>query len=211
MSFKPTLYVKHQCESVNASPKKQNPVRNNKNVLQSTKLKDLKICKQNFLHIPAMKTFKKITMSRRQSNVTQLKFHLQTRKYMLANKVDLNDECLSTEKSKNLKTFQCTVCDFSTKQNCVLSKHVKEFHYREKPFKCEICLNCFGSKDTLTKHQRMVHENESFGVKGYLKTHQRTVHVNEKPNKREICQKSFGINWDLNKHQRTIHKMIDHL
>ena len=72
-------------------------------------------------------------------------------------KTDLNEEKLSTAKSM-LKPFLCTVCDFSTKWYSALRKHVKEFHDREKPFKCEISLNYFGRRDTLNRHQRMVHE-----------------------------------------------------
>ena len=73
--------------------------------------------------------------------------------------MDLNEEYLSTAKNM-LKPFQCTFCDFSTKLNCAQSKHVKEFHAREEPLKCEICLNYFRNKETLKKHQRMVHENK---------------------------------------------------
>ena len=90
-----------------------------------------------------MKAFKKKTMSC-QSNVTQLKFHLQASKYILANKVNLNDEGLSIAKSKKLKPYQRTVCDFST----------------EKPHKCKICQKSFGDKGYLKTHQRTVHENE---------------------------------------------------
>ena len=81
-----------------------------------------------------MKSFKTITTNP-QSNATRFKFQLQTSKYILAKKVDLNDKHLSTSKSM-VKPFQCTVCNFSAKWNCALRKHVKEFHDREKPFKC---------------------------------------------------------------------------
>ena len=90
-----------------------------------------------------MKAFKKKTMSC-QSNVTQLKFHLQASKYILPNKVNSNDEGHSIAKSKKLKPFQSTVCDFST----------------EKPHKCKICQKSFGHKGLLKTHQRTVHENE---------------------------------------------------
>ena len=59
-----------------------------------------------------------------------------------------------------LKPFQCTFCDFTTKLNCAQSKHVKEFHAREKTFKCETCLNYFRNKETLKWHQQMVHDNK---------------------------------------------------
>ena len=85
----------------------------------------------------------------------------------MAIKLDTKNEHLSTAKNKNLKPFQCTVCDFSTNWNCVLSKQVNEFYDREKTFICDICLNYFGRKDTLNRHQRMVLQKESFGVKGY--------------------------------------------
>ena len=61
-----------------------------------------------------------------QSNATQSKIQVQISKDILAKKVDFNDEHLGTATSKKLKPFQGTVCNFSTKWNCVLSKNVKK-------------------------------------------------------------------------------------
>ena len=93
-----------------------------------------------------MKSFIKITKSRL-SNVTQLKFQVQISKDILAKKFNLNDEHLCTAKTNKLKPFQCTIWNFSTKWNCVLSKHVRENEG-------------LGAKAYLNTHQRTVHENE---------------------------------------------------
>ena len=95
-----------------------------------------------------MKGFKQINISC-QSNASQFKI-------IFAKKIDLNDKQRTTPKSKMLKPFHCTVCDFSTKWNFALSKHLKEFHDIEKQITCEICLR----KDTLKKNQRGIHEIE---------------------------------------------------
>ena len=77
-----------------------------------------------------MKGFKQINISC-QSNASQFKI-------IFAKKIDLNDKQRTTPKSKMLKPFHCTVCDFSTKWNFALSKHLKEFHDIEKQITCDM-------------------------------------------------------------------------
>ena len=79
-------------------------------------------------------------------------------------------------------SFKC-----STEMRYSIHKHKKAVHNNEKPFKCEICLKCFGVKWKLNRHWKIVHENE-------------------KPFKCEICQKGFGFKTVLNTHRRTVHE-----
>ena len=84
--------------------------------------------------------------------------------------MDFNEKHLSRAKCKNLKSFQCIFCSFSTKWNCALSK---------QPYKCEIC------QGVLKRHQKTVHENEKphkcdkscFKVKPWDKTRGDNCHL----------------------------------
>ena len=101
---------------------------------------------------------------------------------------------------------------FWTKAN-YLSRHQRTVHENEKPFKCEICQQCFAKRD-MKRHQRTVHEDEkpykceicqtSFGGKGDLNQHQRSQHENIKPLKIDICQNKIGFKSNLNRHKSTV-------
>ena len=67
-----------------------------------------------------------------------------------------------------------------------LIAHQTTVHEKEKPFKCEICLNSVGNKYMLNRHQRCIHENE-------------------KPFKCKFCQISFKLKQNLSRHQRAVH------
>ena len=60
---------------------------------------------------------------------------------------------------ESVKLVKCAICNFSTKWKGNLKIHVKGVHYKEKPFKCEICPSTFATTQHLNTHTRTVHEN----------------------------------------------------
>ena len=50
---------------------------------------------------------------------------------------------------ESVKLVKCAICNFSTKWNGNLKIHVKAVHYKEKPFKCEICPSTFATNQHL--------------------------------------------------------------
>ena len=72
-----------------------------------------------------------------------------------------------------------------------LSRHVRNVHYKEKPFGCTLCDASFGRKDKMKRHMATVHSqerpykcdfcNHSSGRKDKIREHIQSVHLKTRP------------------------------
>ncbi|KAF2897635.1 hypothetical protein ILUMI_08547 [Ignelater luminosus] len=106
--------------------------------------------------------------------------------------------------------FKCDKCDFNTKQESSLEKHML-IHSNERPFVCEVC-NCgFKQRYGLKRHMR-IHTGEtpykckecdsSFKQNEALKRHMR-IHTGEKPFKCPHCDYSATQKKNLELHEKS--------
>lgn len=103
-------------------------------------------------------------------------------------------------------TFQCHLCDFETRQEFLLRRHLKR-HNGEKNHVCPECGRAFGSLDSLKSHLLVHTDERPFGCnycsrtyksKQKLRQHQR-IHEGfryECP----VCTNSFVTNQALRQH-----------
>lgn len=91
--------------------------------------------------------------------------------------------------------IKCEFCDYRCPKKDRLSRHVRNVHYKEKPFGCSLCDACFGRKDKMKRHIATVHSaerpykcdfcNHSSGRKDKIREHVQSVHFkNRKPKKK---------------------------
>ncbi|XP_072297299.1 zinc finger and BTB domain-containing protein 41 [Eucyclogobius newberryi] len=93
----------------------------------------------------------------------------------------------------NKKTLQCPKCDKVFDRAAKYESHTR-VHTGEKPFQCEICLQCYSTKSNLTVHKKK-HNDDTFSSK---KEHQCPV-----------CNKLHASKKTLAKHIRRFHP--DHI
>lgn len=90
---------------------------------------------------------------------------------------------------------KCEFCEYRCPKKDRLSRHVRNVHYKEKPFHCPHCDACFGRKDKMKRHIATVHSSErpykcdfcnhSSGRKDKIREHIQSVHLkNRKPKKK---------------------------
>merc|ERR1712212_1091270 len=60
-------------------------------------------------------------------------------------------------KMKRAKTFQCSICEYSTYNRKLLRDHDAGQHQTEKPFGCEICCHRFKQELKLRQHIKNKH------------------------------------------------------
>ncbi|KAK7944831.1 hypothetical protein WMY93_000559 [Mugilogobius chulae] len=95
--------------------------------------------------------------------------------------------------TSNKKTLQCPKCDKVFDRAAKYESHTR-VHTGEKPFQCEICLQCYSTKSNLTVHKKK-HDDDTFSSK---KEHQCPV-----------CNKLHASKKTLAKHIRRFHP--DHI
>lgn len=88
---------------------------------------------------------------------------------------------------------KCEFCDYRCPKKDRLSRHVRNVHYKEKPFGCSLCDACFGRKDKMKRHMATVHSqerpykcefcNHSSGRKDKIREHIQSVHLKTRPRK----------------------------
>ena len=115
---------------------------------------------------------------------------------------------LDTVQSAESEVYQCYKCQMSFKDKHLLNIHI-QLHWREKPFKCDLCEKSFFQKSHLEEHKRG-HTGEfyhcevcdkSFFTKSGLKKHL-SVHTGERPHVCEFCQRTFRQKYTLKLHVR---------
>ena len=87
--------------------------------------------------------------------------------------------------------FQCEFCEYRCSKKDRLTRHVRNVHYKEKPFGCELCDASFGRKDKMKRHMATVHSQErpykcdfcahSSGRKDKIREHIQSVHLKNRP------------------------------
>ena len=108
-------------------------------------------------------------------------------------KIDQNIDVLY----KELKKFNCNICDYKFTRKFDLRKHIENVHEGMKPFKCNTCDYETSRNDCLKKHIESVHEGtKAFkcnickyetAQKPSLGRHIKSVHEGIKPFKCSIC------------------------
>ena len=90
---------------------------------------------------------------------------------------------------KQIKTFQCNICEYKNKYYYLLEKHIKSVHEVINPFKCNICTYDAVNKTHLKKHIREVHEE----IKLF---------------KCKVCDYETALNKDFKYHMESVHEEI---
>lgn len=93
-----------------------------------------------------------------------------------------------TNDHNKLQQYKCTECNENFAESLQLIDHTKKMH--KKPYKCDICGQCFGRISFIRQHMKM--------------------HINhiDKPYKCKFCAKRFTIKTELKLHCRTKHVKV---
>lgn len=112
-------------------------------------------------------------------------------------------------------TWQCPHCDYTTKRNHTLKRHM-ELHLESRNYMCEICGSSFQALATLKDHYNFVHSDERnykcpecdkcFKNKSSLARHSRT-HSDDRPYKCH-CGTTYKRLSHLKRHSSSAHKEI---
>ena len=127
---------------------------------------------------------------------------------------------------EDIKIFQCTKCEYSTKHQGSLTNHFRVIHLKVIDYKCDICQRTFGFKPNLRRHMALVHKDLSQANNqkvhkcdqcDYTSVLKRNVqrHVLAKHEKSArfeclICQKKFVYESTFTRHQAS-HKTKEEL
>ena len=155
---------------------------------------------------------------------------------------EINNEKLDW-KDKCLKNFECEICKKIFNVKAYLRKHVRLMHKRTKvkrceiceqdytpygfdthqrsvhgkniPFKCNICDECFTTKDSRRHHKEKVHSKRKgitcdlcgieYSSKATLNQHQKCIHSSIESHECEVCQKTYSTKKCLVAHYANNH------
>ena len=119
---------------------------------------------------------------------------------------------------KDLKRFQCTICNYQTNAKTQLFSHINTNHIKIKSFKCEKCPYEATDKKSLYRHELCVHTNIkmfkceycnfSANQKCNLVLHVQAKHHNIKPYKCSMCDYCSGQKKKTEKHFAAVHLKI---
>lgn len=102
-----------------------------------------------------------------------------------------DEEDLDVANSDVSTWVKCEFCEYRCPKKDRMSRHVRNVHYKEKPFGCSMCDACFGRKDKMKRHMATVHSRErpfkcdfcshSSGRKDKIREHVQSVHYKNRP------------------------------
>ena len=137
-------------------------------------------------------------------------------------------------KDKNVKKFECPICNAIYTCQSKLKWHVKLVHQKKRPCNCSSCDATYSNEYDLWRHVSSIHEKEKpficklcqerYSQKTSLSTHMETSHgikfeAKDTFSDREIplegsilkkkycleCNKGFKDNWKLQRHEKQVH------
>jgi KRAB domain-containing zinc finger protein len=120
---------------------------------------------------------------------------------------------------EDVKRYQCYFCSFATFRNSNMIHHMLN-HTKEKPYKCQYCLQSYKTERSVKKHK----DGKSCNLRRtrpslspcyfcgkvsstlqILKAHIKRVHLKEDLKRCNLCCKYFFSTSALNSHIRTVH------
>ena len=90
------------------------------------------------------------------------------------------------------RLYRCKICNKGFNYGTGVETHYYRYHEKVKRFNCNDCGKLFNSKETLKKHNKLVHGSEDV-----------------KKIKCEFCDETFAGQPDLTEHAKRIHENID--
>ena len=113
---------------------------------------------------------------------------------------------------KELRRFNCDVCDYRCNSTSKLSYHMNS-HTGAKPFKCELCPMSFSRPDNLDGHLKNQHLPPQFKCDfcpkkfkfKYIRDQHLNAHTGATPYSCEHCDAKFSFSNSLNHHRKKFH------
>jgi hypothetical protein len=109
---------------------------------------------------------------------------------------------------------KCNQCNFCTKSESNLKRHVKAAHLKKCPYSCKYCYYCCTSRQRIESHVNAVHLkikpffcqycDKSFSQKQHARIHIESIHF-QKKHCCNYCEKAFTQKTTVNKHIKEKH------
>ncbi|XP_052803936.1 zinc finger protein 652-B-like isoform X1 [Mya arenaria] len=135
------------------------------------------------------------------------------RTYFRTNAYAKNDKFLVLrEGGRAITGYQCTECEYRTKNHSNVLCHIRSRHSLETPYMCSVCSKQFNNRSNLNKHLR-IHSNDrqfvckfcgaTFLNKRPLLNHVNVGHFQIKELQCKVCGKHFGTQSGMAQHMIT--------
>ena len=117
---------------------------------------------------------------------------------------------------RNFMQYKCDVCELHFTEKRTLEEHINCMHEKKNKFPCDICVKVFLSKSRMRRH-RLIHGDfryfcpvckKGFHVRDSMNKHNDLVHSNPEQMKKylcNICSKSFTVKGNLKQHLLGVH------